>query len=236
MGFVSYQSTYCFMPLPSIAAPVAYSQTPFFFMLGQQQTITDILAHPYKHFYEIAPRPHIERMVQHVLAHAPDFSLSLSTQSAYHNGMAHMLTQSLQRRFGLCDQKAAHVETCLQEALSNAIIHGNLEMQGLLTSLDSFERYYETVAQRVTLAPYSERRIHIMVWNHERSLELAVTDEGTGFDTLPDMNRTPSPHQKSGRGLQLIQSLASRARIAADRHTLCMDFNYREPHYVSIER
>jgi CheY-like chemotaxis protein len=99
------------------------------------------------------------------------------------------------------------VGVALQEALVNALFHGNLEVSSELREED--DRDYEELArQRRGVEPYCSRRIRVQVQLDRDAARFVVGDDGPGYDTSifeapvqPDqLNRI------SGRGLLLIRT------------------------------
>jgi CheY-like chemotaxis protein len=99
------------------------------------------------------------------------------------------------------------VGVALQEALVNALFHGNLEVSSELREED--DRAFEEMArQRRGVEPYCARRIRVQVQLDRDAARFVVGDDGPGFDTSifeapvqPDqLNRI------SGRGLLLIRT------------------------------
>ena len=85
------------------------------------------------------------------------------------------------------DHDRVRVGVALEEALTNALYHGNLGVDSILKEKDdcSFSRL---AAERSRQSPYRERRIHVQARLTTREATISIRDEGTGFDptTLPD--------------------------------------------------
>jgi anti-sigma regulatory factor (Ser/Thr protein kinase) len=117
-------------------------------------------------------------------------------------------TQSQLRQMQLFDDNdIVRISTALQEALVNAIEHGNLELRSdLRESVDG--EYTRLARERAMVAPYKDRRVHVSVRVTRQSAEWFIRDEGPGYNPtlLPDP-RDPANLQKvSGRGLLLIRT------------------------------
>jgi CheY-like chemotaxis protein/anti-sigma regulatory factor (Ser/Thr protein kinase) len=95
----------------------------------------------------------------------------------------------------------------LMEAVSNGMIHGNLEIDSALRRSDP-GAFYDLVEARRGQPPYAERRLRCTVKQSAASVEYTVRDEGPGFDpaTLPDPNAAENLLEVSGRGLLLIRT------------------------------
>jgi len=169
---------------------------------------------PHKWFRKVDDRTH-------VTPDAPDFSLSLTTESVWRNDIAGMVTAMLRDRFALSDSVKTDIETCLHEALINAVVHGNLSLRGKIEALEDFELHYTTIKERIGRTPYKNRRINIAIWDLHQYLEINVSDEGKGFTADINFTEHTFPY---GRGLFIIHSLADSISITEDRRTLCMRF------------
>ena len=101
----------------------------------------------------------------------------------------------------------------LHEALTNAILHGNLDLSSQLRETDE-PGYHRLARTRRTEAPYRERRVSVRAVLTRDEAEFAVRDEGNGFDPgqLPDPTDPANLGQVHGRGLLLIQTFMDEVR------------------------
>jgi len=109
---------------------------------------------------------------------------------------------------GVCDE-ADRVRTgvALQEALTNASLHGNLEVSSALREIDH-RAYYDLARERMALRPYCQRMIRVSAQFSPEEAEFCIRDEGPGFDrsTLPDPTDPANLERPCGRGLLLMQT------------------------------
>jgi CheY-like chemotaxis protein/anti-sigma regulatory factor (Ser/Thr protein kinase) len=120
--------------------------------------------------------------------------------------VAHLQDSMVQ--MGLSDEAdLTRVGVALEEALANALYHGNLEVGSELRGLDD-DVYHETVRDRRTQPPYCDRRIFIRVELSPEKAKFSVRDEGPGFDSssLPDPTDPANLEKASGRGVLLMQT------------------------------
>ena len=111
-------------------------------------------------------------------------------------------------RMNLCDEIGRiRVSVALQEALVNAIHHGNLEVSSNLREQDE-KNYYTLIESRRKEKPYRMRRVHVVAKESPAEAAYVVRDEGPGFDpqTLPDPTDPCNLERCSGRGLLLIRT------------------------------
>jgi CheY-like chemotaxis protein/anti-sigma regulatory factor (Ser/Thr protein kinase) len=95
----------------------------------------------------------------------------------------------------------------LHEALTNAILHGSLDLDSSLRENEE-KRYYELARTRREQEPYRDRRVFVTATLTTDQAVFVVRDEGKGFDPqlLPDPTDPANLERVSGRGLLLIQT------------------------------
>ncbi len=95
----------------------------------------------------------------------------------------------------------------LEEALANALYHGNLEVASSLREVDD-RAYFDTVEARRCQEPYQSRRIHVEAVLSRDEAEFVVRDDGQGFDPtqLPDPTDPANLEKSSGRGILLMRT------------------------------
>jgi CheY-like chemotaxis protein/anti-sigma regulatory factor (Ser/Thr protein kinase) len=111
-------------------------------------------------------------------------------------------------RLGLCDETAlTRVCIALEEALLNAIFHGNLELSSDLRQ-DGDDPYYRLAEERCVSAPFRDRQVFCTARLSRTEVSVTIRDEGSGFDpsTLPDPTDPANLGRIGGRGLLLIRT------------------------------
>ena len=95
----------------------------------------------------------------------------------------------------------------LEEALNNALYHGNLEIGSELREKDS-DAYYALIEQRKQESPYRDRHIFVHAKFSRAQAEFTIRDEGPGFHPhkLPDPTAPANLEQVSGRGVLLMRT------------------------------
>ncbi|HZY87852.1 MAG TPA: response regulator [Gemmataceae bacterium] len=113
--------------------------------------------------------------------------------------------QQLLRCLPLADETdRLRVGVALEEALTNACYHGNLEVGSTAD-----RRAREELAERRRWEePYRDRRIHVLARLSRSQAVFVVRDEGPGFDVsaLPAAD-VLSAERESGRGVTLMRAL-----------------------------
>lgn len=127
------------------------------------------------------------------------------------------LVQYLQQEalnHGICDDsERVRVGVALQEALTNACFHGNLEVSSRLREQDH-RLYYDLAQQRTTEAPYASRKVHVIATFRPGEAIYVIRDEGPGFDLaeLPDPTDPENLERPCGRGLLLMRTFMDEVR------------------------
>lgn len=96
----------------------------------------------------------------------------------------------------------------MDEALVNAMHHGNLEVDSELRNSENERDYYDTVRDRQQKSPFCHRRVRVEAEFSDDHICVQVSDDGSGFDCncLADPTADENLHNVSGRGLFLIRS------------------------------
>ncbi|NQT15764.1 MAG: response regulator [Planctomycetes bacterium] len=127
------------------------------------------------------------------------------------SALIHPLVTYLQERtcyLKVCDESdRTRIGVALEEALVNALYHGNLEIGSELRGEDD-RKYYMLIQQRSRQSPYRDRQVHVEVKMSRQHATFVIRDEGPGFDpsSLPDPTDPVNLEKASGRGLLLMRT------------------------------
>ena len=127
-------------------------------------------------------------------------------------------------RLEICEQSGlVLLGVALHEALTNAIFHGNLEINSELRENEE-NKYYQLAEERRSSAPWSERSVHVTARLTRQEAVFVVRDEGLGFDPskLPDPTDPSNLDRVSGRGLLLIRTFMDHVEHNAKGNTITM--------------
>ncbi len=115
--------------------------------------------------------------------------------------------QEIACQLGVCDESdGTRIGVALEEALVNALYHGNLgigsELQG------EHAAYCELISRRCREPPYADRRICVDATLTRQDAVFVIRDEGAGFDPskLPDPNDPANLERTCGRGILLMRA------------------------------
>ena len=91
--------------------------------------------------------------------------------------------------------------------MTNAIIHGNLEVSSKHREGDG-EEFYRRIRKRQSQFPYSERTLFVEAVFRLGEARFAIRDEGQGFDPsqVSDPTQRSNLDKPYGRGLFLIRA------------------------------
>lgn len=159
-----------------------------------------------------------------------DLLACLSTQSAYHLPIARKFVTALRRRGVLHDKIAPTLEIAVQEAFSNSLLHGNMEIDttGHL-SMEKFNALEQTTRERLADPDFGHRAIILAArqLTETHGVEIFIHDQGRGF--IPPQNgelrAMPGSDSTFGRGLSLIRTLCNDLGFERDGRTIRMRFS-----------
>ncbi len=119
----------------------------------------------------------------------------------------------VQERWLFDENEAVRIASAVDEAVSNAYYHGNLEVSSDLREEDA-NAYHDLANQRREEEPYMHRKIHVSLSFSKEQISVKVRDEGPGFDpsSLPDPTSPGYLQRASGRGVLLMRSFMDEIR------------------------
>lgn len=157
--------------------------------------------------------------------------------------VSHLQQQACGMR-GLDDTESFHLGVALNEALNNAVQHGNLELSSTLRQCEAWKvvpemaevdymprlDYYDLAEARRRQDPYRRRRVHVTVRESPEAGRYTIRDEGPGFDTrLLCCNPTDAENigRPCGRGLFLIHTFMDHVEFNEQGNEITMTHRYR---------
>lgn len=139
------------------------------------------------------------------------FELEIGNDKKRIPKVVELLIHQALRLTWLSPQDGDRARVSLEEALMNAVIHGNLEVHSDLRERDD-DAFEAAIAERLLDARYSPRRVSIGVLGDQRRVRWVIRDEGPGFDVrkVPDPRTPERLTLASGRGVLLMRALMDR--------------------------
>ena len=116
-----------------------------------------------------------------------------------------------------------HCALAIEEALINAMFHGNLELDGTEVQAARKAMHEGTSTpkanERRNTEPFSDRRVHVDIEFQTNAVTMLVRDQGRGFDAaggLESANQVSQLSDEGGRGLTLIRKFMDQVQYNAD--------------------
>ncbi|HEY0837432.1 MAG TPA: ATP-binding protein [Azospirillum sp.] len=152
-----------------------------------------------------------------------DLYASITTGTANRLHLAARVVAALSSRRTLSETQRDDIELALHEAISNAVVHGNLQVDGMKgLSVAALDRFSHDLAARIADPTFAGRLIEVTVRLEPQAAVVEVTDEGDGFaPTAPAGAVGAAP---SGRGLDLISAIAERVELLDEGRRIRMRF------------
>lgn len=128
------------------------------------------------------------------------------------------------RAIGMCDHTfGIRVSVALEEAINNAMFHGNLEITSAERTGDR-ETYRALLAERLRTPPYCNRAINLQANVTPNQATFIIRDQGPGFNpnTLPDPTDPENLEKASGRGLLLMRTFMDSVEFNSEGNEVTM--------------
>ena len=152
-----------------------------------------------------------EKNYQRLIATAEDmrFHFKLTNDLTLIHPLVSMIQQMALGMSVLSAEDCTRLGIAVDESISNAMCHGNLELSAddmsYVRSHLHDKRPIEVVEKRRVQAPYDSRFVYVACLLTQEGVKVSVRDDGKGF-TLSSID-----HEQAGRGVTLIQNLVDKA-------------------------
>jgi hypothetical protein len=154
--------------------------------------------------------------------------LMVTARSAYRHPVARIFVGAMQKRLHLSQELRERVHIALQEAVMNAILHGNLGLDpGLRDSLQGLATLHDTIAARFASARIARSIIRVDARWTRTMLHLVIRDSGRGFklNRLSSADEGPGTGRiGSGRGLIILGAMCDRIAFLRGGTTIELGF------------
>ncbi len=131
--------------------------------------------------------------------------------------------------FGRLDRPGQiRLHVALQEALANALYHGNLEVDSDLRQ-DDESAFYGLAEQRRELEPYRSRRLRVRTELDRGTAVFEISDDGPGFDHRR-LDRPIGPEDLTrvgGRGLLLMRTFMDEVAYSGRGNIVTLTHRFR---------
>ncbi|NQV28584.1 MAG: ATP-binding protein [Rhodopirellula sp.] len=121
------------------------------------------------------------------------------------------LIQEMFRSLPLGDEaERLRVSVAVEEAIRNAIHHGNLEVG----SAEAGQRLDGVVAERLWVPPYCNRNVRVIATVSHDEAVFTVQDEGPGFDYSAIECKDFDVDAHGGRGIRLMRTFMDEVQFS----------------------
>lgn len=154
-------------------------------------------------------------------------ALSVLTRTACSIELAQVFEGAIRHRYPLGRRDSdGLISLCLAEAVSNAVIHGNLGIaSSLRATRDGFLAFRGIMNDRLADPRLAGRRVEVTLHPvRPGSFTIAVSDRGDGFDFAAQAGRRPAADDKYGRGLSLMRKVARSVAAEDGGRTIVLSF------------
>lgn len=145
--------------------------------------------------------------------------LSMTTASVYAHVPSGAFCTNLQERGWITPEQYDDVQLALQEALANAVIHGNLGLASPKGSGAAVRQYWGALRERLRMPALTSRRVTVLAQKSDDGLVISVSDVGAGFTFV-----APPEYGPSGRGSSLMAKLTSAVRWEDEGRRVVLSF------------
>ena len=137
-------------------------------------------------------------------ARKTEFEFDLENDPSLIEPFVDLIQQVISSKSLLDSSGRVRLGVALEQALSNALFRGNLEIQRNETNI--IDR--QLVETRMHEKPWCDRRIYVNALITREFAQFVIRDEGPGFDVskVPEPNDPDSFRAGVGRGLVLIKN------------------------------
>lgn len=159
-------------------------------------------------------------------------ALSITTRSAFNDGLGNAVCDWVAKGFSLPGAPWVSLKTAVQEAIANAVLHGNLEIgTELRDNLKTLDDFTNQVSMRLSDSQFGCRSISIFATLDDDQLRIRVLDQGSGMspDVFVNSGQRKNIQQMnapSGRGLHIIRNCTESVTLGASGRELEMVFDY----------
>jgi hypothetical protein len=151
-------------------------------------------------------------------------ALIVSTAAATRLDVAEAFARAAGHRFGELAPLHPQLREALQEAVGNAVMHGNLGLDGRLRgTFDELRNFAAEMERRLGDPSYANRPITLTAARGPRGTVVSVEDSGDGF--VPQQTGAVRPAAGGGNGLAIIRDCCRKVTFARGGRRITMLFD-----------
>jgi|GEM_PF-4299237 len=175
--------------------------------------LPDFLDMPVNGWIEIGPQPINWTHLENLPDHEQSLLLTVTTKTAFQHHMAVHLMKVLDGMLGLDEDTKQEIQTSLHEAITNAIVHGNLNMESNFSTPEAMAEFYNLIDMRLAQPFYAERYVTLHISWDDAYIEFMLFDEGAGIPTDAYTEKKEVAVGAHGMGATLIQHLSDEVSV-----------------------
>lgn len=158
-----------------------------------------------------------------LLEHLQLLEFEIGNELELIHALTHEIYDLIVQRGHFPEGVCLRISTAIDEALTNAYYHGNLEVSSRLRE-ENADQFYRLAEERRQSEPYSHRRIRIKLSLSEELLSATIEDQGPGFDVskLPDPTKEGFIDRPHGRGILLMKTFMDDVEFNSSGNTVRM--------------
>lgn len=123
----------------------------------------------------------------------------------------------------------SEISTILTELYNNAVDHGLLNLSSdLKQGEDGLEKYYKLRQEQLKLLDKGFVKMDLDYVSTTQTLNIEISDSGPGFDCQKYLNQPLMLFDRAGRGLYIINKIASRLEYKPEGNLLKLEYRVRE--------
>jgi hypothetical protein len=152
-------------------------------------------------------------------------SLIVTTRSAYRHSIVKAFVNAMENRASLSKDLRVRLYSAVQEALMNAVLHGNLRINSdLRGNLDGLLAAQDAIESKLNLPEIARSKIRVeAIWNAS-VLNVMIRDSGRGYDHENADECPASADRASGRGIAILQAFSDRVAVLNGGTTVNLEF------------
>lgn len=149
--------------------------------------------------------------------------VAMSSRAASADGVSRAVTFGISRHISIAKDVGERVQTALQEAVVNAVAHGNLALSSQMRrDLPGCEQFEKMVAERLKVPDFASLPLAISVTARRDAIDVSVRDSGAGY-AVRERSDT-SDVSLYGRGLKIIGAMADTVTTREGGRNISMRF------------
>lgn len=151
-------------------------------------------------------------------------SLVVSTRSAYRNAIVKLFINAIEERAALSEDLRIRIYSAVQEAVMNAVLHGNLRLEPKLrNSLEGLMAADQQIEAKLLLPEVAQKAVRVeAVWNSSL-LQISVHDSGNGYAAASASSEAFKG--VCGRGLAILRAFCDGVAVLDGGTTVELEFN-----------